>query len=475
MITFVQSFIRKLPFKDEGDAEFLPGIQSVTRSVASPARTMAAWAICGLVTIVIVGSAIARVDVYAVAQGKTDVDGHSKVVQPMETGRVTRIYVSEGTHVEAGAPLVDLDAIAQSADRDRLQTEFETAKSEAQRHLVEMGGNLSDIDRWTSSGQVDPMIQARERAILRAEQLGLQASVERTQAELHQEVEHAAAIQKTIDQEAHLIEVLAERAHMRESLARDGWDSKANFLDAQEALEREKANLVAKQGELSDSEANQAVLREKIVEEKANFKAENAKEFETSGDKDLSAYQDLVKARDRVDQMTLRATTNGTVQQLAATTVGQVLNSGQQVMTIVPDSGKLVAVGFLKNEDIGFVKVGQPVTVKVESFPYTRYGTLKGSVDQISRDSVEINSEAAHVDTQLHPAPEDQPGLPKTNNLIYPVRIALQSDTMRIDGKDVRLKPGMNVTLEIKTADQSVLQFLFSPLIRQGAEAFHER
>lgn len=474
-MALLQYLINKLPIKDEGDAEFLPGIQSVTRSVTSPARTLAAWTICGFIAIVVLGSAVARVDVYAVAQGKTDVDGHSKVVQPMETGRVTKIYVAEGAHVDVGAPLIDLDAVAQSADRDRLQTEFETAKSEAQRHLVEMGGNRANIDQWTSGGQVDSKIEEREHAVLRAEQSGLQASVMRMEAELHQENAHATAIQRTIDQEAHLIDVLTERANMRESLARDGWDSRANLLDAQEALEREKANLVAKQGELSDSEANQAVLKEKIAEERASFKAQNAKEFETSGDKDLSTYQDLVKARDRVAQMTLRATTGGTVQQLAATTVGQVLNSGQQVMTIVPDNGKLIAVGFLKNEDIGFVKIGQGVTVKVESFPYTRYGTLKGTVDQISRDSVEINSEAAHVDTQLHPQPEDQTPLPKTNNLIYPVRVALQSDTMRIDGKDVRLKPGMNVTLEIKTADQSVLQFLFSPLIRQGTEAFHER
>src|SRR5262249_43356362 len=103
-------------------------------------------------------------------------------------------------------------------------------------------------------------------------------------------------------------------------------------------------------------------------------------------------FQDLVKARAKNTHTRLTAPVDGVVQQLAVTTIGQVVASGQALMTIVPEGAPLEVVALVLNKDIGFVKVGQKVVVKVESFPFTRYGTIDGTVIRVSPDAVDMRS-----------------------------------------------------------------------------------
>lgn len=95
------------------------------------------------------------------------------------------------------------------------------------------------------------------------------------------------------------------------------------------------------------------------------------------------------KARQRQSLMTLKSPVDGTVQQLAAHTVGGVVSAAQPIMTVVPDEEKMEVEALLPNKDIGFVKAGQEAVIKTESFPYTRYGYLTGKVKSVSHDAVE--------------------------------------------------------------------------------------
>jgi len=107
----------------------------------------------------------------------------------------------------------------------------------------------------------------------------------------------------------------------------------------------------------------------------------------------------------------------------------------------------------LPNKDIGFVNPGQEAEVKVETFPFTKYGTLQGKITQVSSDAIQ--------DEKL--------------GLVYATRVKLANDTIRVENKSVRLTPGMAVTVEVKTGTRRVIEYFLSPLMQYGQESLRER
>lgn len=155
--------------------------------------------------------------------------------------------------------------------------------------------------------------------------------------------------------------------------------------------------------------------------------------------------------RDRL--MALRAPVDGTVQQLAVHTVGGVVTPAQALLAVVPGEESLEIEATVLNKDIGFVRPGQAVTVKIESFPYTHYGYLTGVVASVSHDAAQ--------DENL--------------GLVFPARIKLDGAMLTIDGTQVHLTSGMSLSAEIKTGKRRVITYLLSPLQQHGSEALRER
>ena len=151
--------------------------------------------------------------------------------------------------------------------------------------------------------------------------------------------------------------------------------------------------------------------------------------------------------------MRLTAPVGGTVQQLAVHTVGGVVTPAQPLMVIVPRDKVLEVEAMLPNKDIGFVNPGQDAEVKVETFPFTKYGTIHGTVTQVSSDAIQ--------DEKL--------------GLVYSTRVKLARDTIQVESKAVRLSPGMAVTIEVKTGTRRVIEYFLSPLMQYGDESLRER
>jgi hemolysin D len=136
-------------------------------------------------------------------------------------------------------------------------------------------------------------------------------------------------------------------------------------------------------------------------------------------------------------------------------------------MAIVPDDSGIEIEAMIQNQDIGFVAEGQEAVIKLDAFPFTRYGTVPGKIKIVSEDavggSVSGNSMAADV--------QDGPGEKSSNQLLYAARVTLDDTTMNIDGKNVQLNPGMAATVEIRTGKRKMIEFLLSPLMRVSGEA----
>ena len=165
------------------------------------------------------------------------------------------------------------------------------------------------------------------------------------------------------------------------------------------------------------------------------------------------------------------------MQQLAVSSLGQVVSSGQSLMTIVPLGGSIEVEVMIANADIGFVEVGQPAVIKIDAFPFTRYGTIDGVVERVSRDAVDqraatVLSDAANAAKPQSSAP-NSPAKPQ--DLVFPATIKVTQRVMAVDGKDIALIPGMGVSVEIKTGRRRAIDYLLSPLREIASRAGSER
>ena len=177
--------------------------------------------------------------------------------------------------------------------------------------------------------------------------------------------------------------------------------------------------------------------------------------------------QQLVKAETRSSNTQLRAPVDGVVEQLAVHTVGGVVTPAQRLLMVVPDRQNLIVEVRLENRDVGFVREGQPVEVKVETFTFTRYGLIKGKVVGVSRDVVAAPDQGAG-------GPDATPA-DKLRPPAYVARIALDSSTMMVDGQRQSLQPGMAVTADIKTGRRTIVDYLLSPIAKRTNESLRER
>ena len=165
------------------------------------------------------------------------------------------------------------------------------------------------------------------------------------------------------------------------------------------------------------------------------------------------------------------------MQQLAVTTVGQVVSSGQSLMTIVPRDGPIEIEALVLNQDIGFVEAGQQAVIKVEAFPFTRFGTIPGTITKVSRDAVEEREAQGLADGSQAGRSGAQPGANggRGQNLVFPATVRLEQTSIDIDGKQIALSPGMAVTVEVKTGQRRALDYLLSPLRDIASSSGRER
>nr|WP_241430288.1 HlyD family type I secretion periplasmic adaptor subunit [Vibrio sp. 624788] len=208
-----------------------------------------------------------------------------------------------------------------------------------------------------------------------------------------------------------------------------------------------------KQGELSVLLAQV----QRLLHEQENFVAKTRREtFDklSQAQANLAVLtQQLVQIKEKRRQHNLVAPVDGVVQQLAVHTLGGVVQPAQQLMVIVPDGMALEAEVMVLNKDVGFVYRGQEVEIKIDAFPYTRYGTISGKLAYVSRDSVE----------------NEQFGL------VFPAKILISDSDILVEDKRVPLQAGMSISAEIRTGDRRVIDYLLSPIQQYQSEALGER
>jgi hemolysin D len=171
----------------------------------------------------------------------------------------------------------------------------------------------------------------------------------------------------------------------------------------------------------------------------------------------------------------LTAPVDGVVQQLAVHTVGGVVAQAQALAVVVPSESHLEIEAMLSNRDIGFVHPGQQVEIKVDTFNFTRYGLLHGEVLSVSSDAITRDRPQGASNDRAQGSVQSGSSESRGQELEYAARVSLDRTQMQVEDKQVKLGPGMAVTVEIKTGTRRIISYLLSPLARHQQESLRER
>ena len=446
------------------ETEFLPAALEVQESPPSPAGRAIAASIMAFFSLAVVWALVGRVDIVATAGGRIVPDGRVKLIQPVEIGVVRRIHVREGQAVEAGDPLIDLDPTRSRADLSRLEQTLTDRRLDAarRRRLLDLldgeaSGSLDGPPGLSvppalaeAAGQAAVALQARrlhaEWAAYRARRAALTDGIASREAEL-------AALRDQVAKRTATLPLITRRARSLKTLAERKLAPEQNWLELEQQRIEQRQELAASRHGI---ERLQAAIREARQQRRAleaGVREETLDALAEAMARIRELEQERIKALRRTRLRRLTAPVAGVVQQLAVHTVGGVVTPAQELMKLVPRDGRLEVEAWVLNRDIGFVHEGQAAEIKVEAFPYTRYGTLDGELVDISDDAVT----------------DDEKGL------VYAARVRMKQASVQVGGHRVALGPGMAVTVEVKTGQRRLIEFLLSPLLRYRAESLRER
>lgn len=462
------------------DHEFLPAALEILETPPSPVRIGLLAIICAFAATALAWSYFGRIDIIATAQGKFQPTGRVKIVQPLDTGKVLASFVENGKHVNQGDVLVELDPGQEAAEVTEFTTSVASYRAEAlRRHASIEAARAKDIAKappiaWPAD--IPLAIRLREERVISSDLGQLSAQVASLNAQANQKRAERDRLISTITSQKQLIATLQERVSMRASLVEKSAGSRADLINAIETMQYQTTGLAQQVGQLAEAEANLTVIARDTEKAYETFISENAQKLAEAERQADDYAQKLAKSLAKLEHMTLRAPLSGTIQASSVTTVGQVLTSGEEIMRIVPEDAALEIECYLPNQDIGFVKEGQDAVVKIESFPFTRYGTINARVTRVARDAVpqpeaeqtEQNSAKATKSTYSGAAQ-------RTQNLVFPVTLKPETTLIGIDGTNIPLQAGMATTVEIRTGSRRILEYIFSPLVQIGSEALRER
>lgn len=448
--------------KDEAKNEvhnFLPGIDSVINKPLPLSFWVLPLSLGVFVLIIFLWLWLSKVDVVSPAQGSLLPGSRVKIIQPKNVNVVEEIYVSEGDFVEEGDKLVSFSATEEQLDLEKIaqqKKDVELKRIEIlsfrdfllRRRNETFKIRAKDLNFDLDDLEVKEQLQSY-RSRVRSFRAKYQIEVSRKRGLLGNQRKILLQIKKMKN----------ELAYQKKRLDRSKQLFRSSFL-SQEDFEKEEELTFVKDTDkeilrqelfMINSDLRSSTQELILMEEEA--KLQSAAEL-AELDKELDELKNqLGKEEDLFANKILRSPIDGIVNNLAIHTVGGVVQSGDIVMRIVPEKEKLEVEVKVLNKDIGFIEVGQSVDVKIDAFNFTKYGAISGMVAKIADFSI--------VDEVLGP--------------IFKVIVRLDKSTMLVDGKEVRLKPGMTATVDVKIGKRRLLETIFSPLLRYKSEALREK
>lgn len=445
---------KKQDNKEYLDPAFLPAALEISERPPSPIGRTIIWVIIASAFIALLWSIIGKVDIVAVAEGRAVPNGRLQSIEAAEAGTVRAIEVKEGAVVKKGQPLLALDPTYADADVGAAIAEFNQAglaASRARALLSYISGGSSEIK---PPAEASPNAVLAEIEVVNSRINSLNEKLASLKSREQAAKSAISSAQTNLAKTQATIPLAREQLTAREELDRRGYGAKLVTLQAKERVVGLEYDAQTQFQEISRARSELSMIGREKAQAIADFRAQAATELSEAETAVSSRGEAAVKAKERARQQILTAPLDGTIVEVAVTTIGERVEAGAPLMTLIPRGQELEIDAMVLNKDIGFVKVGQRAIVKLEAYPFTRFGYLIGYVDHIAGDSVSDEK----------------------RGLVYPVKIKIDDAKLTKENQTkLKLAPGMMASVEIKTGKRRIIDFILSPIAKATNEAGRER
>ncbi|NUF48649.1 HlyD family type I secretion periplasmic adaptor subunit [Gilliamella sp. ESL0250] len=426
--------------------EFLPAVLEVQETPPSPLGRLLLWVIIVLFVIVVCWASLSKVDIVATTRGKLVVNELSRPVNTSVTAEIIAVLVKEGEHVEKGQSLIKLNSksLAAQLEENILQQQINRFHIARLALLYEHYLNRPAPLTLSTELQTESPILAKQISML------LQAEVEDDYNEkevykLNQQILTAQIenYQAQKEMAENLLPIYEEQHRALDLLYKKKMTSKDSLLEVKKKYLEAKFTVSTAEAKVKEMQASYAQIDTQVksrVSDKIK-EVEQEKIQKLNENHILSVQQKQLEAL--IAQYELKAPIAGIVESLVYRDAGAAVEAPQELLKIVPENERLIAEVWVSNQDIGFLRKNQFVTVKVDTFDFTRYGWIEGKLLTISSDAIED----------------------KDLGLVYKAVIELSKNHLIIDGQPVNLEPGMSISAEIITGQRTVLSYLLSPMM----------
>lgn len=444
--------------RNRSEMEFLPAILEIQETPPHPLPRLLLWIISSIIVITLLWSIFGKIDIVATAQGKVIPSEFVKYIQSVNTATVNKILVQDGQFVESGQVLVQLDSTITEADLAKLQNDYVQSQLDSIRYqnLLNKLANKSLLP-WPSESIFTSELLQNSNNQFDSQWLEFQSKLLSIDATQHHYDESIRTSQSIISKYKQTLPIMREKEADYKELYNKNFMSQHGYLDISKQRIELQQSLAEEQGKVREIQAQKQESQRQKELTIAEFKRDIGEKLITINQNIVTNHEEYIKAQQNQDYTQLIAPVSGYITQLSVHTLGGVVTPAQPILAIVPRDGGIMIQVQLENKDIGFVHSKQDVKVKVEAFPFTRYGTITGVVQSVSADALQ--------DTDKQ----------KKDQLLYNVYIRLSQDYMVVNGTKQLLTPGMMVTAEIKTGKRPLIDYFLSPLVQNTTEALHER
>jgi hemolysin D len=445
----------KLRFKPRAKGrtvvEYLPDADEIERSpVPRMAQRTLQLLLLAFVAFAIWAS-VSQLDLVVVAQGRLVNPLPNVVVQPLETSIVQSVDVRVGQVVKKGDQLAAMDATFAMADESQLQLRLQSLETQVRGLEQELSGAVASLQ---PDGNADSRLQAELSGERRANYKAQQARMLELAAKLK-----ASLTTNRLDQQqlASRLRSVKEIEAMQEKMVAQKFGAPVQLLEAQQRSKEVERDLELTRNKEQEIRRDLAAAESERTAFERGWR-QKAMEDRLSASRERDAIQEQLQKADRRHKLVvLTAPVDAVVLDIAKLSPGSIVKEAETFFTLVPLNVVMEAEVRIDSLDVGYIKLGDPVRLKLDAFPFQKHGMLGGTVRTISEDAFKRDA-AEKSGTDAY----------------YLTRITLQATTLSNLAASARLLPGMTLSAEVVVGRRSVMSSLAWPLTKGLSEAARE-
>lgn len=430
---------------------FLPYRSAALADPSSRAMSLTVWIAAALLLSALLWAGFAVLEEVTTGEGKAIPSSKVQVIQNLEGGIVSDIFVREGQVVDKGDTLLRLDDTRFMSSRSESEVDRLTLTAQVERLAAEAEGRSLTLPAEVTSSA--PQVAADEQALYESRQRRLASEQRTLNEQLRQKTQELAEFRSKQEQFRSSLALVQQELDMSAPLVSSGAVSPVEILRLKRNAVELRGSMNANTLAIPRAEAAISEIKSRVQESELAFRADAARELNEKRNDLARISASRIAIDDRMSRTTVVSPVRGIVKTLKVNTIGGVVQPGSDLLEIVPLEDNLLIEAKVRPQDVAFLHPGQKAMVKFSAYDYTLYGGLPARLELIGADTITDDKD----------------------NSFYLIQVRTDSNHLGSDSRPLLIIPGMIATVDIITGEKSVLDYLLKPVLKARAEALRER